>query len=126
MKPRIPLAVLAAGAVLVLAACGGDDGDGTDATTEQAATTTSVQTTSANPDEMTAGEYMAASIAEMTRVVKELVAEHPDECEGIDPKAGGKFQQAFAIDAAMASPETPLSEIIVESCRENLAGKGTA
>lgn len=124
MKLRSPLAVLATGAALTLAACGSDeDSTGTDSVATDA---TTFATASSSAGEMTAGEYMAASIPEMSQAVKDLVAEHPEECEGIDPKDGGKFQQAFAIDAAMAPPDTPLSEIIGESCQENLAGKGTA
>ena len=46
------------------------------------------------------------------------LAANPD-CQGIDPKAGGEFQVAVAIDAASAPSDTPLSEIVGGQCSEN-------
>ena len=41
------------------------------------------------------------------------------DCQGVDPKAGGEFQVAVAIDAASAPSDTPLSEIVGGQCSEN-------
>lgn len=117
----VPLLSLTAG--LVLTACG-DDGESTEPAPAATADTATTSTTAASGGEMTAGEWMAASIPDQQSTVEELVADNPDECGDVDPKPGGDFQVAFAIDAAQTAPETPLSEIIVESCAE--AGKGTS
>ncbi len=123
MRTRSLPARAATGATLTLAACGGDDGGDSTATDSTDATTST--SASAAAGEMTAGEFMEASLPDEVTAIKQLVAEHPEECEGISLK-GDTFYEAFAIDAAMASPDTPLSEIIGPSCQENLAGKGTA
>jgi hypothetical protein len=41
------------------------------------------------------------------------------ECQGVDAKAGGEFQVAVAIDAASASGDTQLSELVGGQCSEN-------
>ena len=115
MSFRHRLTLTAATAVFALAACGDD----AEAPVDAGATT---ETTASG--EMTAGEFIAASIPDQVEAVEELVADHPEDCADVDPKAGGDFQVAFAIDAAQASPETPLSELIGPSCAE--AGNGTS
>ena len=66
----------------------------------------------------TAGDFLEASVPDQVKAVKTEVAANPD-CQGIDPKAGGEFQVAVAIDAASAPSDTPLSEIVGGQCSEN-------
>ena len=66
----------------------------------------------------TAGDFLDASVPDQAKAVKAEVAANPD-CQGVDPKAGGEFQVAVAIDAASAPGDTQLSEIVGGQCSEN-------
>ncbi len=105
------LALVIAG--LALGACGDDE--------ETAATTTGAdaQTTDAGQAgaraEITAKQFIAASIPEQVHEVRRLVAEVP-ACGEVDASPGGDFQIAIAINAAQAKPETPLAEIVADQC----------
>jgi hypothetical protein len=111
------LTILCIGALLTLSACGGDDDEpATGATgavgptgTEGPATTGGIAT---------AGDYMDASIPDQGEAAQELAEADPD-CEGVDTQLGGDFQVAVAIDAASASAETSLAEIVNGQCNEN-------
>jgi hypothetical protein len=99
---------------LSFAACGDDDDE---TTTAGATGTTGAQDGSSGSD-LTAEEFIAASIPDEVEAVQELVAADP-ACEGVDAQAGGDFQVAVAIDAASAPPDTPLSEVVSGQCEEN-------
>jgi hypothetical protein len=110
------LAVLTAVlAGLALAACGDDDSD---TTTTPAEAPEATDTGGAAGSDMTAGEYMEASLPDEIKTVKDIVAANPDECADADPKPGGDFQVSVAIRAAEAAPETSLAEIVVAKCLE--------
>ncbi len=96
-----PAVVLALG----LAACGGDDETTTASGTQGAA----------SGGEMTAGEFIDASIPDEVAAVQEA-AEAAPECSGANTDAGSDFQVQVAIDAAQADADTPLSEIVAEAC----------
>ena len=109
------LAVLTAVlASLAFAACGDDD----ESDTSGASGASGATGASGASSEMTAGEFLAASIPDEVKAVEDLAAAN-DECEGVDAKAGGDFQVAVAISAATADPETPLSEVVVEECESS-------
>jgi hypothetical protein len=111
------LAVTAALALLSFAACGGDDEEDSPTTGATGATgATGEQGASAGTD-LTADEYIAASIPDQVEAVQDAVAADP-ECEGVDAEAGGDFQVDVAINAASAEPDTPLSEVVADQCAE--------
>ena len=110
------LAVVAVVALLALPlnACGDDDEDALTGATETQSTTGS----GAGGGITTAGDFLEASVPDQVKAVKTEVAANSD-CQGVDPKAGGEFQVAVAIDAASAPSDTPLSEIVGGQCSEN-------
>ena len=57
-------------------------------------------------------------IPDQVKAVQDAVSANP-ECKGVDAKAGGEFQVAVAIDAASASSDTPLTEVVGGQCSEN-------
>ena len=126
--PRRPTALIAAALVaasLALAACGGDDEDTTSA--PATATTTSGATGATGSEDITsgdatyditAGEFIDASLPDQVKAVQDYVDSAPDECGGVDAKAGGDFQVAVAISAASADPEEPLPDVILAECEK--------
>lgn len=66
--------------------------------------------------DITAEEYLAASIPDQIQAMKEFVEDNPDECAGEDAEGGGNFPQNVGINAAQAAPDTPMSEIILGEC----------
>ena len=111
------LAVVAVVALLALplSACGDDDEDALTGATE---TTQSTTGSGAGGGITTAGDFLDASVPDQAKAVKAEVAANPD-CQGVDPKTGGEFQVAVAIDAASAPGDTQLSEIVGGQCSEN-------
>ena len=120
-------ASLAAALVTVslgLAACGGDDDD--DAATTSATTSATSGATGATGAgdttgtgatyDITAQEFVAASLPDQIKAVEDYVADSPDECGDADTKGGSDFQVAVAIAAASADPETPLADVILQEC----------
>ena len=105
----LPLAVLL---TLSFAACGG--GDDTTSATAGASGTSGPQG-STGDSEMTASEFVDASLPDEIEAVEAAVAANPD-CSGADPKPGGDFQVNVAIDAAGAPPDTPISEVVADNC----------
>jgi hypothetical protein len=110
---------------LALAACGGDDDDETTATpTTTAGATGATGATGAEgaPEgaayDITAQEYLDASIPDQIKAMKEFVEDNPDECEGQDAEGGGNFPQGVGIAAATVEPDTPMSEVILQECTE--------
>ena len=97
---------------LTLAACGGDET--TPSTTAGASGATGPQSTAGSPD-LTAEEYLAASIPDQLLAVEQAVEDN-QECSGVDTAPGGDFQVSVAIDAASADPDQPLAEIVAENC----------
>jgi hypothetical protein len=103
------LAVLLA---LGLGACGGDDET---ASTADAAGATGVQGPTSNGGELTASEFIDASIPDEIEAVQEAAEANPD-CADADTAAGSDFQVSVAIDAASADPDTPISEVVAGNC----------
>ncbi|HXV51782.1 MAG TPA: hypothetical protein VD765_01025 [Solirubrobacterales bacterium] len=96
---------------LGFAACGGDDET---TSTAGASGATGAQSTADTLD-LTAGEYLAASIPDQLTAVEDAVEANP-ECAEVDTSPGGDFQVAVAIDAASADPDQALAEIVAENC----------
>jgi hypothetical protein len=96
---------------LGFAACGG--GDETSSPTPVTAGATGAQ--GATGPELTASEFVQASIPDEIEAVKQAVADNPD-CAGADTAPGSDFQVSVAIDAASAEPDTPISEIVADNC----------
>ena len=122
------LAAAAVAATLGLAACGGDDDDDA-ATTSAATTTTTTGATGATGADdttdtggasydITAGDFIAASLPDQVKAVQDYVADSPDECGDVDTKGGSDFQVAVAINAATVEPDTPLADVILQECEE--------
>ncbi len=126
---RRPAAVLAAALIaasLALAACGGDDDEDTTSATT-ATTTTSGATGATGADDttsgdatydITAGDFIAASLPDQVKAVQDYVADSPDECGNVDAEGGSDFQVAVAINAATVEPDTPLPDVILEECEQ--------
>jgi hypothetical protein len=106
--------ILLAAVLLALgfAACGGDD-ETSSATTATPAGATGTQ--GAAGGEMTASEFIAASIPDEIDAVTQAAEANPD-CGSADTSAGSDFQVAVAVDAASADPDTPISEIVADNC----------
>jgi ABC-type glycerol-3-phosphate transport system substrate-binding protein len=96
---------------LGLTACGGDDET---ATTTGASGITGAQEP-ATDAEITAGDFMDASIPDQIQAVQEAAEANP-ECADADTAAGSDFQVGVAIDAASVDPQTPLAEIVADNC----------
>ena len=97
-------------ALLSFGACG----DGGDTAPAETTGTTGAQDASSGSD-LTAKEFIDASIPDQAKEVQDLVDANPD-CSGVDTKPGSSFQVGVAINAAQASPNTPLSEIVADQC----------
>jgi hypothetical protein len=105
------ICLAAALGLLWLGACGGDDAT----TTETGASgATGAQGASSGSD-LTAKQFIDASIPDQIREIKGLAQANPD-CAAVDTKPGGQFQVGVAISAAQANPSTPLSEIVADQC----------
>lgn len=98
---------------LALAACGGDDE--TTSSTMGASETSGAQGATGGSSELTASEFIAASIPDQIDAVQQAVDDNP-ACDGVDAAPGGDFQVGVAIDAASANPDTPISQIVADSC----------
>lgn len=64
---------------------------------------------------MTAGDFIDAPIPDQVDEVETIVGVTP-ECDGVDASPGEEFQVGVAINAAQASPETPLADIVADQC----------
>lgn len=114
---RSLFAVTAVLVLLSFAACGGDDDEETPTTGVTGATgATGAQGVSAGTD-LTAEDYIAASIPDQVEAVQDAVAAD-SACEGIDATAGSDFQVDVSIAAASAEPDTPLAEVVSDECGE--------
>jgi hypothetical protein len=109
MRTLIALTSLAA--TLALVSCGGDD----ETTSAAGPTGTSGAQGATAGAEMTAKEFIDASIPDEVAAVQEA-AEATPQCEGANTNAGSDFQVQVAIDAAQADPDTPLAEIVAGAC----------
>jgi ABC-type glycerol-3-phosphate transport system substrate-binding protein len=107
-------------AALALGACGGDDDEEMTPTTTAGATgATGAQDTGGGASyDITAGEFIQASIPDQIKAVQDFVADNPDVCANVDPKPGDNFMQGVAIAAASGDTETPLSEVIPQECEQ--------
>src|SRR5215208_4403745 len=85
-------------AALALTACGDDE------------------TTTTTGTDMTAGEFIDASLPDEIKAVEDIVAANPDACGNVDPKPGEDFQVSVSVNAAQASPDTPLEDVVVDEC----------
>jgi hypothetical protein len=110
MRRLIPLATVLL--ALGFAACGGDDETSSSSTTTPAGAT---GTQGTGGGEMTASEFIAASIPDEIDAVTQAAEANPD-CASADTSAGSDFQVAVAIDAASADPDTPISEVVAQNC----------
>jgi hypothetical protein len=66
---------------------------------------------------MTAAEFVDASIPDEVSAIKEAVKANPD-CANVDASAGGDFQVSVAVNAATAAPDTPLTDVVAQTCTE--------
>jgi len=105
---------------MAVAGCGDDD----EATTSTAAPTTSSgasgaeETSGGASYDITAAEFIDASLPDEVEAVQDFVEDNPDLCRDVSAEAGGDFQVGVAIGAASTSPDTPLPEIISQECEE--------
>ena len=106
---RRPLSLIAVLCLLAFGGCGDDD-ETTPAT--EASDATGPEDASSG-DFMTSEEFIDASIPDQVEEVKTIVGITP-ECEGV--KANEDFQVGVAINAAQASPNTPLADIVADQC----------
>ena len=109
---RVAASLCAVLLAVAFAACGGDD-ETTSSTT--GASGTSGAQGSAGSSELTASAFIAASIPDQIDAVQQAVDDNPD-CSGVDASPGSDFQVNVAIDAASADPDTPISEVVADSC----------
>jgi hypothetical protein len=103
------LFLLAIVSLLGIAGCGDDD-----ETTP--ATGTSGPAGSTSGDFMTAKQFIDASLPDQIEEVETIVGITP-ECEGV--KTNEDFQVSVSINAAQAagaSPDTPLEDIVADQC----------
>ena len=110
---RVAVSLFAVLLALVFAACGGGDDSSTTATT--GASGASGAEGSTGGTEMTASEFIDASIPDEIDAVQQAVDANPD-CSGADASPGSDFQVSVAIDAASAAPDTPISEVVADNC----------
>ena len=106
--------LISLGAVLLalgFAACGGDDET---SSTGGATGTTGVQGIPGGA-ELTASEFLEASIPDQIEAVTQAAEDNPD-CAKADTAPGSDFQVSVAIDAASADPDTPIAEIVADNC----------
>lgn len=115
---RRRFAVTAALALLSLAACGGNDDEEPIPTAGATGATgaTGAQGVSGGTD-LTAEEYIAASIPDQVEAVQDAVAAD-SACDAVDAAPGSDFQVDVSIAAASAEPNMPLSEVVGEQCGE--------
>ena len=99
-------------ALLAFTGCGGDDST---SSSTGASETTGAQSSSSG-GEMTAKEFIDASIPDQANAVKQLAADNPD-CADADVSPGSDFQVGVAISAAQASPDTPLGDVVADQCK---------
>jgi hypothetical protein len=129
MSRRIAAMLAAAlvAASLALAACGGDDDDDTTSAATTSTTSVSGATGATGSDDsasggatydISAGDYVAASLPDQVKAVQDYVADAPDECGDVDTEGGSDFQVAVAINAATVEPDTPLADVILEECEK--------
>jgi hypothetical protein len=100
--------------------CGGDDETTTSAppATTSAGASDAEQTAGGASYDITAGEFIDASLPDEVEAVKDFVDDNPDLCGDVSAEGGGDFQVGVAIQAASVSPDTPLSEIVSQECQE--------
>jgi ABC-type glycerol-3-phosphate transport system substrate-binding protein len=116
---RRAIAGITIAAALALGACGGDDDDTTVPTTTAGATgATGAQDSDGATYDITAGEFIQASIPDQIEAVEDFIADNPDTCANVDPKPGDNFMQGVAIAAASGDTGAPLSEIITQECEQ--------
>jgi ABC-type glycerol-3-phosphate transport system substrate-binding protein len=116
---RRAIAAITIVVALALSACGGDDDEETTPTTPAGATgATGAEDTKGASYDITAGEFIQASIPDQIKAVQDFVADNPDVCGNVDPKPGDNFMQGVAIAAASGDTETPLSEVITQECEQ--------
>ena len=103
------VSLIAVLALLALGGCGGDD----DATIESGASGATGAQDSSSGDFSSAKEFIDASLPDQIDEVKTIVGITP-ECEGVNPNED--FQVGVAINAAQATPDTPMTEIVAAQC----------
>jgi len=110
---RLAASLVAVLLALAFTACGGGDDSSTTSTTGDSGAS-GAQGSTASAD-MTAGEFIDASIPDEIDAVQQAVDENSD-CSGVDASPGSDFQVNVAIDAASATPDTPISEVVADNC----------
>ena len=110
---RVAAALFPALLALALAAWGGDDE--TTSSTTGASVKWGARGATGGSSELTASEFIAASIPDQLDAVQQAVDDNPT-CDGVDAAPGGDFQVGVAIDAASANPDTPISQIVADRC----------
>ena len=115
---RRAIAGITIAAALALGACGGDDDTTVPTMTAGATGATGAQDGAGATYDITAGEFIQASIPDQIKAVQDFVADNPDACANVDPKPGDNFMQGVAIAAASGDTGAPLSEIITQECEQ--------
>ena len=101
------LCVAAAAVVLALGGCGGDDEDAdSGATGAQGAS-------GAESSDITAEEFLVKLLPEKELAIEGVVASEP-ACEGL--KVEPALVLVLSDAASQASPDTPLTDLVVEEC----------
>ena len=95
--------------LLAVGGCGGDD----EPTTDTGASGATGAGSSSSGGFSTAGKFIDASLPDQIDEVKAIVGITP-ECEGVNPNED--FQVGVAINAAQATPSTPMTEIVAAQC----------
>lgn len=107
-RSRRTLAACAAGLVLALAACGGND---------EEATTTSGATGATGPSgiasDVTVGEFLAELQPQKTEILEDLTTATP-KCE--DVKVDPGFVLVISANAIDADADAPLESIVTPEC----------
>lgn len=111
---RYLTSLIALVAALGLVACGGSD---TSSSTSTGASGASGAQGPISASEMTAAEFVDASIPDEINAVKQAVQDNPD-CAGADASAGSHFQVSVSVNAATAAPDTPLTDVVAQTCNE--------
>jgi hypothetical protein len=100
---------------LGISACGG--GDSSSSTTPVGASGASGAQGATPASAMTASEFVDASVPDEVNAVKEAVKDNPD-CAAADAGAGSDFQVSVSVNAATAAPDTPLTDVVAQTCNE--------
>lgn len=96
---RLMIAGIAATVVLAAMGCGG--GDGEDSAPEASY-------------DITAGEFIVALAPEKVKILKDYVANEPNDC----PKVDDSLLISASVDATEVPSDAPLADVMADTCGE--------